>query len=126
MSLIDSDALIDLLRGLPFAIKWMQSQDEPLHIPGYVVIGLIQGCRDSRELAQVQKLVAKFELVWGTSTGLQAGLEKLSPFVLSDGLSGFDLQIASVALEFVATLYTFNYKHFSHVPELKISKPYVR
>ena len=126
MSLIDSDALIDLLRGQPEAVNWLQSQNEPLRIPGYVAIEIIQGCRDSRELRQVQKLVGKFEVVWGASAGLQAGLSTLAPYVLSHGLGGFDLLIASVALELNATLYTFNHKHFGHIPELKIAKPYPR
>ena len=126
MSLIDADALINLLRGLPVAIVWIRSQNEPLRIPGYVAIEIIQGCRDSRELRQVQKLVEKFEVVWGASAGLQAGLSRLAPYVLSHGLSGFDLLIASVALELNATLYTFNHKHFGQIPELKIAKPYTR
>lgn len=126
MNLADADVMIDTLRKKPEAMAWYQSLSQPLHLPGYVAVELIQGCRDSRELRQVQKLLAKSPLEWGTSAGLEAGLTALAPLVLSHGLSGFDLLIAAVALETGATLYTFNHKHFGAVPGLTIAKPYIR
>jgi len=126
VNLIDADVLIELLRGSPDAIAWVQTLALPFHIPGYVAVEVIQGCRDSRELRQVEKLLAKSPLEWGTPAGLEAGIKSLAPLVLSHGLSGFDLLIASVALEVGASLYTFNHKHFGVVPGLTILKPYPR
>jgi len=118
--------LIEILRGSPDAVAWVQSQTQPFHIPGYVAVEVIQGCRDSRELRQIEKLLAKSPIEWGTPTALEAGMKSLAPLVLSHGLGGFDLLIASVALELGATLYTFNHKHFGAVSGLTIIKPYTR
>lgn len=51
MILLDSDVMIDLLRQYPPAMRWLNSLDEEeeMVLPGYVVMELIQGCRNKRE-----------------------------------------------------------------------------
>ena len=51
MILLDSDVMIDLLRQYPPATQWFDAldEDEEVALPGYVVLELIQGCRNKRE-----------------------------------------------------------------------------
>ncbi len=51
MILLDSDVLIDLLRKYPPAMAWFDAlgEDEELAVSGYVVMELIQGCRNKAE-----------------------------------------------------------------------------
>ena len=48
MIVLDSDVLIDLLRKHPPAMAWFDAlqEDEELMVSGYVVMELIQGCRN--------------------------------------------------------------------------------
>ena len=54
MILLDSDVMIDLLRQHLPAMKWFDALDdeEELLLPGYVVMELIQGCRNIITLFQ--------------------------------------------------------------------------
>ena len=60
MILLDSDVLIDLLRQYPPTIQWFDTlrEDEELAVSGYVVMELIQGCRNRVEQARVQRELA--------------------------------------------------------------------
>lgn len=52
MILLDSDVLIDLLREHPPAVAWFDALNyaEELAVSGYVVMELIQGCRNKVEI----------------------------------------------------------------------------
>ena len=60
MILLDSDVLIDLLRKYPPATMWFDSlnDDEELAVSGYVVMELVQGCRNKAEQDRVQRELA--------------------------------------------------------------------
>jgi len=51
MILLDSDVMIDLLRQYPPAVEWFDTleDEEEIILPGYVVMELIQGCRNKIE-----------------------------------------------------------------------------
>jgi len=50
MILLDTDIMIDLLRNYPPAVVWLRSLgDEEIALPGFVVMELIQGCRNKAE-----------------------------------------------------------------------------
>lgn len=48
MQLLDSDVLIDVLRGHPPAVQWFAGLDELPTVPGFVVMELIQDA-DNKE-----------------------------------------------------------------------------
>lgn len=54
MILLDTDIMIDLLRRFPPAVTWLSSLGATdLVVPGYVVMELIQGCRNRSEQAML-------------------------------------------------------------------------
>jgi predicted nucleic acid-binding protein len=52
MILLDSDVMIDILRNYPPALEWFDALDEneEIALPGYVLMDLIQGCRNKAHL----------------------------------------------------------------------------
>jgi predicted nucleic acid-binding protein len=51
MIFLDSDVVIDLLRGYPSALEWFNTLDtgETMALSGFVVMELIQGCLNKRQ-----------------------------------------------------------------------------
>ncbi len=66
MILLDSDILIDLLRGYAPAIGWFETltETEEVAVSGFVVMELIQGCRNKTEQEKVQRALANYGIVW--------------------------------------------------------------
>lgn len=62
MILLDSDVLIDLLRNYPPAAGWFDAlhENEELMVSGYVVMELIQGCRNKKECSENSQLTGWF------------------------------------------------------------------
>lgn len=51
MICLDSDVMVDLLRQYPPATEWFDTldEDEEIVLSGYVVMELIQGCKNRTE-----------------------------------------------------------------------------
>ncbi len=65
MILLDTDVLIDCLRGLPSAERWLRtSSGRDFGIPGIVAMELVVGCRDKAELGHVQAFLRRFNVIW--------------------------------------------------------------
>jgi len=65
MALLDSDVMIDLLREHPPAVAWLSSLGETeISIPGFVVMELLQGCRNNSEQQHVQNSLSPFGVIW--------------------------------------------------------------
>ena len=47
MVLLDSDVMIDLLRDHPMAVAWLDSLDDEILLPGFVVMELLRKRGDS-------------------------------------------------------------------------------
>jgi predicted nucleic acid-binding protein len=64
--LLDTDILIDLLRGVPQAGTWLASLPDAPGLPGFVVLELLQGCRNRQEARRVERLASVFTIYWPT------------------------------------------------------------
>jgi predicted nucleic acid-binding protein len=126
MVVLDTDILIDVLRGHQPAIEWFSTLSEIPSIPGFVVMELIQNAQNKQEVNQVFKLIAPLPVIWLTEADCTKALSDFSQYHLSDGLGLLDALIAHCALGQQATLCTFNIKHYRVIRNLKISQPYVR
>jgi predicted nucleic acid-binding protein len=127
MILIDTDVLIECLRGSSAAKAWLTSiREEALGIPGMVAMELVMGCRNRSELDQATNLIASFHLVWPDSSEFERSYDLLCSLRLSSGLGIPDCLIAAMALSRGVRLYTFNLKHFGVVPGLDAQRPYPR
>jgi len=126
MRILDTDVLIDVQRGHSGALEWFTGLTEVPSVPGIVVMELIQGATNSRQLKEAQRLTAPLPVVWPTVTDFEAALSNFVTFHLSHGLGLLDSIIASVALGLDAELCTFNLKHYRVIAGLRIVEPYTR
>ncbi len=126
MVLLDSDVLIDVLRGHPPALTWFSELPFVPAVPGLVVMELIQAADNKIRMARARKLVAPFEVIWPTDEDCRRALEDFAALHLSHGVGLLDALIAATAVGQRATLFTFNAKHYNQIGELDLQRPYER
>lgn len=128
MILLDSDILIDLLRGFPPATSWFQGLDanEEIAVPGFVVMELLQGCRNKLEQERVQRELGVFGVVWPTAVDCDRALTVFATYRLSHNAGLLDVLIGQTAIALELPLHTFNHKHYSFIPDIQTVQPYTK
>jgi predicted nucleic acid-binding protein len=128
MILLDSDVLIDLLRQYPPAVGWFDAlrEDEELAAPGYVVMELIQGCRNKAEQDKVQRELAVYGVVWPSAADCDQALEVFAAYRLSHNAGVLDVLIGQTAVALGVPLHTFNQRHYSFIPGVQTIQPYMK
>lgn len=128
MILFDSDVLVDLLRKYPPAIAWFDAldEDEELVVSGYVVMELIQGCRNKAEQDRVQRELATYGVVWLSPTDCDQALEVFAGYRLSHNAGLLDVLIGQTAVALGVPLHTFNERHYSFIPGVQTIQPYTK
>ncbi|WP_036033830.1 type II toxin-antitoxin system VapC family toxin [Leptospira noguchii] len=124
--LIDSDVLIDYLRGYEKATTWLHSIEGPLSISGYSYFDLIEGCKTGKDLQRLEKFVSAFNVLWLDEKEIQKALSVFKSNKLRHGIGLIDCLIGQTALSYKKNLYTFNVKHYKAFSGIKILKPYLR
>lgn len=123
--LLDTDVMVDLLRGHPPAIAWLKRLGTvPLGLPGLVAMELLQGCRNLAEQQRVEREFQRFTLDWPTAADCSRALHDFVAFRLSHNLGLLDSLIAHTALGLGETLATFNTKHYGVIAKLQTVQPY--
>ena len=127
MILLDSDVLIDLLRGRAPALAWLSScGGRQVVVPGFVAMEVILGCRDAADLAATERELRNYQVVWPSAGECEQAVRLLSRYRLSSGLGLIDALVAQTALSVGEPLHTFNVKHFRVVPGLRTVQPYTK
>ena len=124
--LIDTDVLIDALRGSGQSKRFLFEQ----HTQGGIQISvvsameLIQGCRNAAERNSLLKSMSTWNVLpIGPSASLKA-YEWMLSFSLSHGLEIPDALIAGTAAERNLVLFTRNTRHFQMISEVTLEQPY--
>jgi len=84
------------------------------------------GCRDQKDQRELQKFMARFQIVWPDASEFARAHELLLKFRLRSGIGIPDCLVAATVLSRNATLLSFNLKHFHAIPGLQVREPYVR
>ena len=126
MKLLDTDIMVDLQRGRRPALEWLASLDEAPGLPGFVVMELMEGCRNKQEMSRLSKRLGPFCIYWPTAADCNRALTTFARARLSHGTGILDAVIGECAVGLGAALCTFNERHFSAVPKLKTEQPYER
>ena len=86
MLLLDTDVMIDVLRGHPPAVAWLGTvHTEVIALPGYVAMELIQGCRDHQEQRDLLRELRRYKMVWPQPEACDRALDLYTGFHLSHG-----------------------------------------
>lgn len=124
---LDTDVLVDCLRGHPPAKGWLShNSGVEFLVPGIVAMELVMGCPNQMELQRMRKLLASFRVVWPDVDDGERAYELLAAYRPGSGLSIPDSLIAAMAIGRNAKLYTFNLKHFRAIAGLDVDEPYQR
>lgn len=127
MLLLDTDVMIEILRGSPEAVSWLQNLGStPIGLPGLVAMELLQGCRNRTEQRNVEKKLKPYQLFWPAPDDCQRAYADFAAHYLSHNIGILDCLIAHTAMSMNAELATFNLKHYRVIANLQIVQPYKR
>ena len=122
--LIDTDVIIDYLRGQANAVASIESLANPLLISAITVAELYSGVREGEERRALESFISVFELVpVSEEIAAQGGLYRRD-YSKSHKVGLADALIAATAKVRGATLITLNIKHFPMLQSVKV--PYAK
>ena len=125
--LIDTDILVDVLRGFAPAAQFVGNQvNSPagMAISSITEMELIVGCTNTVDLRRVQILLMAADKIHVSKDESLQAVNWLSTYRLSHGLTVPDALIAASALISGLPLYTKNTRHFQMLPSLHLIRPY--
>jgi len=118
--LVDTDVMVDFLRGHPNAVALIQAQSARIILSSIVAAELYAGVRSAEELNTLDSLIYLFRVVpVSPELARAAGLHK-KDYAKSHGVGLADAIIAATVESENADLKTLNTKHY---PMLKGLKP---
>ena len=123
--LIETTILVDLLRGRPEAIAWVNSvpsQGRCVSVITY--FELLAGCRNRQEQRKVVREMHRYRLLLLTEPVSRTALSWFERFHLSHGIGLLDSLIAATALHQGLPMATLNTKHFAPLPRLRVEQRY--
>lgn len=122
--LIDTDILIDYLRGHPSAVSFMEQNIDDLVISAVSVAELYQGVREGHERTKLSRMISALTVLPLTQEiAKTAGLFRRD-YRDSIGCGLADCMIAATASEHHLALATLNDKHFRMLSS--VTKPYIK
>jgi predicted nucleic acid-binding protein len=123
--LLDTDVMVDILRGHPPAVQWLNGlANTPVALPGLVALELLQGCQNLADHQRLEKHLLRFTLHWPTQLDCQRAYLDFAAYRLSHNLGLLDSLIGHTAAGLNQTLATFNVKHYAAIAGLHTIQPY--
>jgi predicted nucleic acid-binding protein len=122
--LLDTDVLVEYLRGRAEAIEYLESLEHDLFVSVVSVAELFAGVRGGEEERSLEQFLLAFTTLPVTEGVARLGGLYRRNFGPSHGTDLSDALIAATAEESGADLVTFNRRHFPMVQ--RITTPYER
>lgn len=122
--LLDTDVLVEYLRGRPKAVDYLESLDEDLLVSVISVAELFAGIRDRGEEQALRQFLLAFLNVPVTESIAELAGSYRRQYGRSHGTGLADALIAATSAESGAVLVTFNRRHFPMLAKVRI--PYKR
>lgn len=117
--LIDTDVLIDFLRGHPKAVALVQAYSTRIILSSLVVAELYAGVKGNEELRALDNLISLFRVVPVTRELARAGGLYRREYAKSHGVGLADAIIAATTSLENAELKTLNIRHYPMFKGLK-------
>lgn len=125
--LLDSDVLIEILRGRPKAQAWLTaSGDQVIGIPVLVRMELAQGVENLQEQRGLIKELSRYTVAHLKSGDSELALDWYESFHLSHNIGILDCLIAAISTRPGKPLYSFNVRHYRVIPGIDVRAPYER
>jgi predicted nucleic acid-binding protein len=124
---LDTDVLIEILRGDSWAGEWLTSVESlVIGIPVVVWMEILVGARDKQEQRGLIEQLAGYTILQLESGDSERAQQWFEQFHLSHGVGILDCLIAAIAIRLSKPFYTFNLNHFRVIPGLEVQAPYER
>lgn len=122
---VDTNVLIDLLRGREATLNFLENYIGLLKISVIVELELIDGLRAKKDIVSLDKDLFRplqMEIVQINEEISKKAVDFFTKYRHSHGISINDAIIAATSLVYTEPMSTFNTKHFAFIPILKIVK----
>ena len=124
-AVIETNVVVDAIRGYPPALAWLEAQSQPtLGITPIIWMEVIAGGLTKIRRLRAAKFMSAFEMIYLTDADFDWAMEAQIRYELSHGVGMMDCLIASVSHRLQVPLYTHNLKHFSPLLGDLAQKPY--
>ena len=110
--LLDTDVLIDYLRGRTEAVQYIDNLTQPLFVSTMTVAELYAGVREGKERGQLESFLLAFDIVPIDRKIAERGGLFRRDYGKSHGTGLANAIIAATAQSVPATLVSLNKKHF--------------
>lgn len=124
LPLVDTDVLIDFLRGTPQAVAFVSKLPNDVAISSVSVAELYAGVRDGAESQALKDLLDTLEIIDLNRDIAQAGGLIRREHGKAHGVGLNDALIAATAVNRKACLYTLNIKHYPSLRKNQVAQPY--
>lgn len=122
--LLDTDVLIDYLRGQPNAVSYIEDRTETLLVSTITVAELFAGVREGKERTALSAFLSAFESVPVDASIAERGGLFRRDYGRSHNTGLADALIAATAEQVQARFVTLNRKHFPMLADVDI--PYAK
>lgn len=117
--LVDTDVMVDFLRGNRKAIALVQRYSERIILSGIVAAELYAGVKGNEELGKLDSLLSIFHVAPVSADIARAGGLYNYKYKKSHGVGLADAIIAATVEAENADLKTLNLRHYPMIPKLK-------
>ena len=123
--LLDASVAIDIYRGYPPAVAWMNAHTSlQIGITPLTWMEVVAGATSKVRLQRVKKFLDLFPLVTMEIIDIDWAMQQLEAYRLSHGVDIPDCLIAAPSHRLKITLYTRNLKHFAPLLGHLAQEPY--
>ena len=122
MILLDTNILIEILKDNPQTQKKIASLQAPFSISSITAMELIYGARNKQEVQKLQQFIQLFNQIHLNESISARALQLITDYAKSHMLDIRDALIAASAIEYHASLFTYNRKDFRFIPRLTLIK----
>ena len=120
MILLDTNVLIEILKGNEKTIQKVESLNSALYISSITVMELYYGAINKPEVKKLEKFMTLFTVVHIDTEMSIRSIELIKTYAKSHSLDIPDSLIAATALEKEVTLFTYNTKDFKYISNIKL------
>jgi len=124
-AILDTNIIVDLLRGFPPALAWQQSQVGNMwSITSIVWMEVVEGAQNKRDQTAAIRLLNQFQLIPTIQRDMDWAMQQLKTYHLSHNVDMLDCLIAAPVHRLQMTLHTRNLKHFVPLLNTLAVQPY--
>jgi predicted nucleic acid-binding protein len=122
MILLDTNILIEILKGNEKTVEKVQNFNEALAVSSISVMELYYGALNKTESKKLDKFVALFKVIHLNESISSRSVKLIQTYAKSHNLDIPDSLIASTSLVMKYKIFTYNVKYFKYIDGINLVK----